>query len=409
MKLLDKTIVVKLAIGAILFWRLLSIAQAQDRTALEKQKKQLRLEIGMTQRLLSTARINAETSLNDLKLLQQQLDNRRQIVDNIQEQLYLIDSSIDYANFQIDSLQKKEEILRADYAALLRQQYIADNAYSKVLFLFSAESWNEAYRRFKYIQYYSDYRKKQYEYLQQTQNLLQERLATLHTERIDKQELLKGEEQEKQALETDYQRHDQMITKLRKKERLLSRNLHEQQSDMAQLDRQIMSIITAETERMRKSFELPSASPYAKTENIKLSANFAGNRGKLPWPVTEGVITGKFGTNPHPVLKNISTTNNGIDISTNEGAPVLAVFEGIVTAQFFNPSFQWAIIIKHGDFFTVYANLEEVEVKKGDRVTTRQPIGVVHTDTEEGKTAVHIEVWEGGQKLNPIYWLRRNP
>ncbi len=136
--------------------------------------------------------------------------------------------------------------------------------------------------------------------------------------------------------------------------------------------------------------------------------SFKAKKGSLPWPVRSGQITGKFGTHPHPVLKNITITNNGIDINTNKGATVYTVFEGVVTKKIYTPTFQWAVIVKHGNHFTVYTNLKTTKVNEGDRVSSQQAIGTAYTNTNKGGTVVHLEVWEGKKKVNPIKWLRKS-
>ena len=376
---------------------------AQEEQGLERQKQQLTKDIALTRQLLKNTQNNRYISLNDLKLLQKQVQNREQMIQTVQQQLDLINANIVETDYQIDSLSTVMEEVRGEYAELIRQAYLSNNAYNHLLFLFSADSFNEAYQRLKYLQYYTSHRKNQVKQIElMKKELLQNRMI-LETEKKDKKELLIAEQQQRLALKVEEEQKNEMVKKLKQKERYLKSKLTKKKQAIEELDRQIRAIIAKVTEDEAVTKPLPDRKMTVDLQ--KLSTDFEKNRGKLPWPVDQGIITGKFGKQQHPILKHITLTNNGLDIATKKGSPARALFEGKVSNTLYSPTFQWAVIVKHGQYFTVYSNLEEVQVGKGDDITTRQALGTVYTDESDGKTEVHLEVWKGNEKLNPIKWI----
>lgn len=376
---------------------------AQESKNLEQQKKHLMKDISLTRQLLKNTRSNRVISLNDLKLLQKQVENREKMIQTVQKQLDLVNVDIIETDYQIDSLATVLEEMRGEYAELIRHAYLSNNAYNRLLFLFSADSFNEAYQRLKYLQYYTDYRKNQVAQIELMKKELLENRQLLEVEKQEKKELLATEEQQRSALKLEETQKNAMVEKLQQKEQYLKSKLNQKKQAIEELDRQIRAIIAKVTADEAPVSVLPNKKMTVDLQ--KLSGDFEKNKGKLPWPVDNGIITGKFGKQRHPILKHITLTNNGLDIATKKGSVARALFEGKVSNTLYSPTFQWAVIVKHGQYFTVYSNLEEVQVSKGDEITTRQAIGSVYTDVSEGKTEVHLEVWKGNDKLNPIKWI----
>ncbi len=439
----------------------------KSRGELSQQKYMLYEEIDVAQRLLRSTTNTKTSSLNELLLLQKQISNRKQIITNITQHIQLLNKSIGTTNYQIDSLQQKLELLKNEYAEMVRAAYISQSEYNRLLFLFSAKSFNDAYKRLKYMDYYRSYRKNQLNQILGMRDTLQSKLLQLEQEKIEQADLLTSHQDETVVLEGERSTKDSLLVELKTTEKVLKDELMIKEMALAELDMQITAIIAKEAaeerrrdqkrrmdkvdaakadarkradvedERQRlealalkeqKKLEAAEAAaitdqPMVTATNSlaegtskttlppidleNLSLNFANNKGALAWPVEEGIITGKFGKNPHPVLKNIYTTNNGIDIATSRGATITAVFDGKVTNILFNPTFQWAVIVKHGEYFTVYAKLAEVIAKKGDVLRQGDAIGNVHT-SQNSETEVHLEVWKGSNKLNPINWINKS-
>ena len=407
-KIALKTATWLVVIGVCCLFHQSAFSQKMTKEDLETEKKKLYEEIKTSQKLLSATRSDKEVSLNDLKLLQTQISSREHIINNIIMQISLLDKSIFTTIDQIDSMEVALEQLKLDYAETIRNTYLTQSAYNKMMFLFSAKDVNEAYRRFKYMQYYSDFRRRQVQQIETTKQTLEENLIRIELEKVEKEELLENEQKERDILDEEYEEKAVLIKELRKQEVQLKKNLKNKESALEELDRQIRDIIEQATAHLRDQLDTGVEDDKGGGTAIPkdaLSKDFASNKGKLPWPVDDGVVTAKFGRNRHPVLKHISTNNNGLDIATTPSAHVRSLYEGKISNILFSPSFQWAVIVKHGNYFTVYANLKEIFVNKGEAVIMKQPLGTVYTDDEQRKTEVHLEIWRGSNKLNPIHWI----
>jgi septal ring factor EnvC (AmiA/AmiB activator) len=385
----------------------------QSKGELLKEKHLLYSEIDIAQKLLRNTKDDKRSSLNELVLLQKKIDNRHGIIDNIEQHVQLLFGNMNTIELQIDELENKILFIKEEYADMLRESYLSQNDYSQLMFLFSATDFNDAYRRYKYMQYYREHRKNQLQDILTMKDTLQSKLHTLEQEKTEQDELLLSEKNEKRVLENERKEQKVLVGKLKKTEKQIRQQLATKEKALSELNEQIRDIIAKATRidnvpppKATKN-EISRKPTNKPIENKKLTGLFSKKKGKLNWPVHEGVITSKFGKNQHPVLKNITTTNNGIDITAAKGTTVQAIFDGTVSNILFNPTFQWAVIVKHGDYFTVYANLEEVRVAKGNTVSIGQKIGTVFTNWENGKTAVHLEIWEKNKKLNPIYWIRK--
>ena len=390
----------------LIFFLLLSLsAFGQSKKQLEARKKQLDKEIAASQKLLKNTQSDRKASLRDLRLLQSQINSRAESVSNITQQLALLEEDMRLTDNQIDSLAALTDTLKQAYARLIRKEYVTQSTFDKLVFLFSAEDFNDAYQRYKYTRYIGEHRKAQLNRLKDVVASLEQKREKLSNDRVEQQALLGEEQAQKHALEKAKGDKDYLVSRLRKKEKELTAKISKKRKDKNALDAQIRSIIKKAT---AKATTAPSGKKIPLSpEMVKLSNKFADNKGKLPWPVGSGVITSRFGTNRHPVLKHISTTNNGLDIATKSGSTARAIFDGKVSNIINNPSFKTAVIVKHGNYFTVYANLSSVVVKQGDKIKVGQPLGMVYTDPDDKKTEVHLEVWQGGNKLNPERWIKR--
>ena len=285
------------------------------------------------------------------------------------------------------------------------------------MFVFASTDFNQAYKRLKYLQQFSEYRKKQARYIEGTQKDLGVKIVELDHNKQDKSTLLHAQEKEKQLQVKEKVTQSKVLSTLTKQERQYRQELSQKQTDAARLNRAIESAINREIEAARKAAaaenkESPGSRPASSGSSIlaatpeaaKLSANFLDNKGRLPYPVTNGPIVEQFGVHTYGV--NIKVENSGVDIKTNEGASVRAIFSGEVRAVL-NLSGTKTVMIMHGEYFTVYSNLRLVSVKTGDKVSTKQTIGVVATDPLDGTTQVHLEIRKGALPMDPEMWLAR--
>jgi septal ring factor EnvC (AmiA/AmiB activator) len=382
---------------------------AQSKKELENKKKQLQKEIKQTESLLEETKKSKKLSLNQLVTLNKKISVREQLIQTIQAEIRIAEKQIKDNKDVITSLENDLQKLKEEYARMIYYAYKNQDAYSRIMFVFSAQDFSQAYRRLKYMQQYSFYRQKQAEMIEKTQELLNKKIAELEDKKRQKQQLLGIEEQEKQQLAKEKGEQEKTLTQLQEQEKELIKKIREKEQEQKQLQLAIQRIIEEEIRKSTENAKSQGVKPAEKgltltPEAQKLSNTFETNKGKLPWPVAEGIITGKHGEQPHPVLKGITIKNNGVDIATKKDAPVRAVFEGEVTGLATVPGFGKVVMIRHGEYLSVYSNLRDVLVKKGDKIKTKQNIGVVETD-ESGKTEVHFEIWKGSTLMNPETWL----
>ena len=388
-----------------------SLVFAQKKNELEGQKKKLQKEIQYTQGLLSETKKNKKLSLNQLLTLNKQIDIREELIRTISAEIKILNHQINDNREIIETMQKDLKTLKNDYAKMIYYAHKNQNSYHRLSFVFSSKDFNQAYQRLKYMQQYSGFRRKQAELILETQNILDKKTQELEEKKQEKKNLLTSEELEKENLAHEKSEQESVLGGLQKQEKELIAALKEKEKEQKQLQMAIQRIIEEEIMRAKESAEKSGKSApvgLALTpEALKLSANFASNKAQLPWPVAEGVITAKFGEHPHPVLKKVVIKNNGIDISTKPGAEVRAIFDGEITGIATVLGFGNVVMIRHGEYLSVYSNLKEVVVKKGDKISTKQTVGIVDTDETNSKTEVHFEIWKGSNVLNPEVWLYR--
>jgi septal ring factor EnvC (AmiA/AmiB activator) len=223
--------------------------------------------------------------------------------------------------------------------------------------------------------------------------------------------LFDSEKREQIQLSTERLQKDKSVAKLAQKETQLRQTIRQKEREAQQLQRAIEDIISEEVRKSNELKGIKNASPdrllELTPEELALSNSFTLNRGKLPWPTERGVISAPYGDHPHPVLKKVITKNNGIDIATSANSEARCVFEGIVVSTTRITATNNAVIVRHGNYFTVYSNLEEVYVKRGDKLKTKEILGRIHTDKKESKTELHFELWMGREIVNPENWLAR--
>jgi len=389
-----------------------SLIGQDKKSDLQNEKKQIESEIAYTNQLLSATRANKKSSMDVLAILQQKIRQRERLINTIKAQLVLTDHEIAETDDSIFSLSVDLKKLKEEYAKLIYYANRNRSDYDRLIFIFSAEDFNQAYRRIKYFQQYAAYRRIQAELITTTQDKLSMKEMELERQKADQQNLLASEQDEKQQLENEKDEVDLTIVDLGQKEKQLKAELRAKEKAVAELEKTIANIIAEEIrlaeERARAAAESTSttSSGFALTPEEKLlSENFASNKGKLPWPTERGIVSSTYGEHQHPVLKRVKVKNNGIDILTSEGEYARAVFSGEVTRVISVPNFNNVVIIRHGEYLTVYSNLDEVMVNKGQKVSTKQNIGKVYTDKNENKTELHFEIWQAKELKNPSYWL----
>lgn len=439
-------------IGLVIFVLFLSCALSGQNSAkvreLEKQRKAALAEIDMTNQLLNETRQTTRNTLNRLNLLTQQILSRKKVISLLNQELGEIDKQIATAGREISRLEKELGSKRSNYGKSVRSLYKRRSSQDKLLFILSADNFAQSLRRMRYLREYADWQKRQAAEIIEKQREISDKRKELEAKRVEKNQLLGSREEENRKLQTEESNQKEEIQQLSKKQKQLQADLKKKRQQADALNRQIEKQIAeeiaraeaeakaareraarAERERLAREKAKAAGKPietqpatepvreervaetkggYAMTKAEKrLSDDFAGNRGRLPYPVAgRHTIVASFGEQQHQELKYVRTNNSGIDIQTSPGADARAVFNGEVTRVFVVPGYNNSVIVRHGNYLTVYSNLSQVYVKAGDKVTTRQPIGKIFTDTEDGNTTIlHFQLWKEKTKLNPALWL----
>lgn len=387
---------------------------SQNKKELEKKKQQLQREIEETNKQLQATSKSKSLTANQVAALKKKIRLRQELIGTINNELEGLSTQIVSTSGEISNLEHKMQQLKDEYANMIRFAQRNQGSYQRMMFVFASSDFNQAYKRLKYLQQYSENRKRQAVLIDSTQNTLQSKKQILEAQKLEKTSLRNIELKQKQTLEQDKKQQDKVFANLQDREKKLKKQLAEKQRAKKKLDKAIDDLIRKEIASAKKKAtasgkkNVTSSNVFSLTpEAQKLSNSFAGNKGKLPWPVEKGSIASSFGEHPHPELKGIVVKNNGVDIRSAANSQARAVFDGEVSGVITIPGANSAIIIRHGEYLSVYSNLESVFVKKGDKVTTRQKIGNVYTDTDENVTELHLEIWKGTVKLDPSGWLAR--
>ena len=383
----------------------------QTKEELQKRKKALEKDIAYTGVLLKETIKNKEASLNQLSTLKKQISYRQGLIRTMNKEIKLIDRQIAENNDIIRALEKDLEKVKGEYAKMLYYAFKNRNSYDKLVFVFSSKDFNQAQKRLKYLQQYSEYRRNQADLIVDTKSLISDKNVSLENKKELKRSLLFDKKAEKEALEQDKKDKNTVYNKLKGSESKLRAERKANKKEAKKLSTAIANIIAEEIRLAREAAR--NKDKFGLTpEQAKLSKGFRSNKGKLPWPMKRAIITGAFGVHPHPIIPGIEVENNGIDLSTNKGAKARAIFDGVVTAVIILPNSNIkAVIIRHGDYFSVYGKLQEVLVTKGESVVLKQDLGVIYTNEEQFKTVGHLEIWrmtdDGTVKLDPQKWLAK--
>lgn len=436
-----------------------SVAQ-NAKTKLIQKKKKIEKEINKTNTQLNKTKKDKQANLNQLLLLNRNIGKREELITTITTEVDGLAGQVNALSDTINRLSGELQNLKREYARMIYSANKNRNAYSRLMFVFASQNFNQAYQRLKYFQQYSAYRQAQVKLIEKTQVTLSAKKKEVERVKNSKLTLVQQQEQEKQQLTQEKDQKNAAIRNLTNKEKELLKTLHEHELAANKLQSAIEALIA---EEMRKAEELrkieaarkaraarkaeiarkakesssktktvnPAVKPIlntpekssgsapAKTEvpaetkleltpkQASLSQNFADNKGKLPWPVERGSISSAFGEHAHPLYRDIKIKNNGIDIITSKGSKARAVFNGVVSSVMSIPSMHNIVIIRHGDYLTVYANLGDVYVKKGDAVNIRQSIGQVYTDPSNAKTMLQFQLWHSTSLMNPESWIAK--
>ena len=446
----------------------ISMYAQSDKSKMQSRKSKLEKEIIELNRELEQTKLNKSANLNQLVLINKKISKREDLINEIEEEVGGIDSQVKNLNDTIYRITLNLSSLKAEYARIIYSTYRNRSAYNRLMFIFASHNFNQAYKRLKYLQQYTSYRKEQVKSINETQQVLAAKKLEFERQKSSKLQLKHSQEKERNELANEKTQKDEKIKNLTSQEKTLLVKLRNNEVALNKLQIAIENVVAAEIkkaneEKARKAANLanerkatveaerkakakaeaenksktktetgkktvePKPEPIASVtetrstaakaapassnsmsvsaEDVALTGSFAGNKGRLPSPIDRGSIISSFGEHPHAEFQNIKIKNNGIDITSSPGAQAKVVFDGEVSSIMFIANLNYVVIVRHGDYLSVYSNLESVSVKKGDKVKIRQSLGTVATGQGESRSRLHFELWQGTMVQNPASWL----
>ncbi len=374
---------------------------SQTLKELEERKSRTEESLRQTTMLLEKTEKEKEQSINHLNVLKKQIDLRKTLINDILKQIEFLELEIGNKSLLVSSYKKDLENLKREYAKLIRFAQKNRNDMDILVFIFASSDFNQAYRRLRFYQQFLRFREKQAREIIITTKAIEKEMHDISVTRNQLATTKDEKDKELINLNNEEKKFSTTVTKLQQNERQLRKELEERKRTMEALDKAITELIAEEARKAaaRKEDKVRDA------RYLELSKGFTGNKGKLPWPTKSGVIISDFGEHNHPVLKGVKVINNGIDVSTNPGEKVKAIFDGEVTKIVSIPGSNVAVIIRHGEYLTVFSNLVKVQVKIGDNLKAMQEVGEAYTDDKTGRGVYNLQIWKGTSKLNPAEWI----
>lgn len=384
----------------------------KTRAELEREKAEIQQRLLEFDKILKKTAETKKVSVGQLNVVSKQLQNRISYINTLSREVRLIDTEVKETENKIAALERDLKNMKEEYSGMIYTSFKLNQGMTMTAFVFSSSTFKQFYMRLKYLKQYSDARKKQVEQIEKTTEELAAQRANLEAKKEEKQAVLQQEQQQKQQLDKAKQEQQGIVNSLTKQEQDIRKQIAAAKKQQENLNKAIRAIIEeeirraeAEAKKANSTATRASGSSIPLTpEAAALSNSFAGNRGKLPWPVESGFVSRPFGTHPHPTVKGVTEDNDGLDIQTTPNANVRAVFDGEVTKIFTVPGYGGTIVIKHGEYYTMYSKLKVISVKSGEKVTAKQILGQVYTN-KDGVAEVHFETWKGLQPMDPSIWL----
>ncbi len=376
-----------------------SVVAQKTKTQLQKEKQQNIERIKEVEKIIQETSSQKKSTLGELNAVKQRIQQQEELISSIKDGVRILNSEIGENNDIIVALEEDLTKLRKEFAAMLFAAQKANNSTTRLTFLFSAESFDQLIMRMRYMEQYTSTRKLQAEQILKVQEQLSGQVKEIENRRTEKSKLLNEELRENDNLASLRKKQNTVVKSLEKEEKKLRKDLETTKKVIAQLDKLIDDMIREEMARAAK------ANTKTSEASVALSSSFEDNKNKFSWPVSSGFVSQKFGKQNHPVLKGIILQNDGVNIQTKENEKVRSIFEGEVSRVAFIKTMGTVVIVKHGEYFTLYAGLKEVFVRAGQKITTNQEIGKVFS-TSEGITELKFQIRKNFTPLDPQTWLR---
>jgi septal ring factor EnvC (AmiA/AmiB activator) len=429
---------------SLIFISLSSLAwsQSAQQEKLEERKAQIQREIRENEILLQSVSKKEKSAVHVFVIQTKKIKLKEKLINTTEKQTKLLSNDMYINQVKINNLKSQLEVLKVDYSRMIQKSYKSRSEQSRAMFVLSSENFLQAYKRVQYMKQYTNYRKLQGEEIKSKTSQLIVFNGKLNVQKTAKQKLIEENEKERLSLEKEKKEQEKLVKTIKKDKNKIASDIKKKQQESRAIDRQIDRLIReaiAEANRkaaMERAMEkakamAKAASKVESKEELKtrakaivsseasvssskivltaeskiLADNFKANRGKLPWPVERGVVSSAYGDHPHPVISSLMVHNSGVDITTEQGASARAVFGGLVTSVLVTSPITKAVVIQHGDYFTVYQNLSSVSVSRGDKVSIKQNIGRIRTSGDTGKTVMKFIIMQNTIYNNPASWL----
>jgi septal ring factor EnvC (AmiA/AmiB activator) len=390
----------------------LSAQTKKSREELEREKAEVQERLKEFDAILRKTTASKKSTIGELNAITRQFQTQTRLVNTLDREVKLINQEINETESKISSLEAELKDLKAEYGRMIYNASKVNRGLSIVAFVFSSGNFNQLYARLMYLKQYTDSRKQQAIQIGKLSQELADQRITLDQRKSEKVKVLSEEQKERQELDRLKQTQQGVVNTLSKKEREIKGQIKATKKQQDQLNRMIKQVIEDEIKRAEAAArkENSTTTKSAGTsmpmtpEAAALSSSFAGNKGRLPWPVETGFIAQRYGTYPHPTLKGITMENDGIDIRTQPNSNVRSVFDGTVTKITTMPGYGGTVIIKHGEYYTMYSKLKTISVKSGQKVSAKDVIGQVATGPD-GEAEVHFQTWKGLTVMDPSTWI----
>ena len=391
---------------------------------LEQRKAQILREIQEKQNQLESVQSKEKTVVNALKIQTEKIQLKQKLINTTEKQTKLLSNDMYINQININRLKKELVLLKEDYSEMILKSYKSRSEQSRAMFLLSSQNFLQAYKRAQYMKQYASYRKTQGEEIQSKSQELENFNQIIGVQKTQKQKLIEENEKERLELEKEKTVQQELARSIKKDKKQIIAEIKKKQQETRNIDNQIQKLLRAAIAAANKKTATAAAKANPKTttaaatkatetstkivltsEGQLIANNFRANKGKLPWPVEKGFVSLGYGDQPHPVYKTLIVHNSGVEITTDQGASARAVFGGEVISVMVLSPVNKAVMIQHGDYFTVYQNLSSVSVNKGDKVSTKQNIGRIRTNGDSGKTVLKFTISQNTTYSNPATWL----
>ncbi len=373
---------------------------AQTRSKLEEQRKKTLEEIAYVNNLLQETEKRKNIGINDLKIINNNIELRENIIDGLSKEARILLERIELNNLALKLMEEDLFKLKEEYKKAILRSYKESKGYPEIIYILSAKDFNQGYKRIKYLQQLSKNRRNEAEIIGELKVEMEKIKAKLDSDFLELEEIKRNEENQKLILIEEKKKKNIMVRNLMKKERQLKQELEEKKKIAQRIENEILKLIDEEKKKSNKGKMTP--------EMKLIGSNFEENKGRLPWPVEKGIITGNYGLQKHKELVFVTENNPGIEITSYGETKVRSVFKGEVARVLSITGANMAVIIRHGNYFTVYQNLVNVRVKAGDKIETKEIIGDVYLDKErQGKSILKFMIFKEKIKLNPEEWIAK--